>query len=431
MFKFVGGITIIVFAYAIIYRMRLPMRVWSLLLMVVYAPFSDKYPFQFVPFINMTSIFFVLLFVSFVKDFSIIKLPELFCIRMLVAWMIIITLIYLVTLISVERFGGIFNTLPEYKKWMEPYVLGLYAFAVIREEHLAAVKATILFAASLVVWHTVFEGMDIGSKIRIGGVFEQANQLAAFISYYSPFLLVGIVSYRGVLKPYFIISIFSAVLGILYTQSRAGALGFLIGGITTSLFSRRMFIFLPVFLLVFGVISVSSPDILQKMTERFESTVVSEQSVSSDVGSEGEFEVSAATRIIIWRGALNMIYDHPLGVGFNQFRNRMLEYCRLPIAYDTHNFYLRVATEFGIPSFLVFFVMLISLTRESLSQFRARLKAEPLLSVGMVGCMAAIWFQNFFGTRFIDLGLMGPMWIGIAGVSSMTRSDMSSNEVVL
>jgi O-antigen ligase len=107
----------------------------------------------------------------------------------------------------------------------------------------------------------------------------------------------------------------------------------------------------------------------------------------------------------------------------------MLEYCRLPTPYDTHNFNLLVATEFGIPCFLVFFVMLLSITRESVSWFRERLKKEPLISAAMLGCMAAIWFQNIFGTRFIDLGLVGPMWIGIAAICSMNRSGISKNLV--
>lgn len=348
---------------------------------------------------------------------------------MVVAWMACITLVYLVTLVSVDRFGGIFSTLPEFKKWLEPYMLALYAFAVIREEHLAAVKSTILLTASLVVWHTLFEGMDIGAKIRIGGVFEQANQLAAFISYYSPFLLLGIVNYRGVLKLYFLVSIFTAVLGILYTQSRAGMLGFIIGGMTASLISRRTFLFLSVFLLIFGVISVSAPDVLQKMTQRVETTFVNDQPISMGGGMEDKVEISAAMRIIIWEGALSMILDHPLGVGFDQFQNRMLEYCSLPNPYDTHNFYLRVATEFGIPCFLVFIVTLVSLTSAACSQFRARWNAEPLLAAGITGCMAAIWFQNLFGTRFIDLGLVGPMWIGIAGLLSMKGIGSPINEV--
>lgn len=416
------------FAYSIIYRMRLPMRVWSLLLMVIYAPFSYKYPISIMPFINMTSILEGLLIISIAKDYSKFKLPGLFCVRMMVLWMVCITLVYMVTLISVRMFGGLYDTLPEYKKWLEPYMLGLYAFSVLREEHLAAVKATILFITSLVIWHTVFEGMDMGLKDRIGGVFLQPNQMAAFISYYSPFLLLGIVHFRWVLKPYFLVSMFSAILGILYTQSRAGALGILVGAIMTSFSSRKTFILFPVFLLSFGMISLSFPDILQKMTERVESTVVNEQSIPSDLGMDEKLEISAATRIVIWNGALRMIYDHPLGVGFEQFKNRMLEYCRLPIPYDTHNFYLRVGTEFGILCFLVFIVMLISLTSESISFFKARLQTEPLLAVGMVICLTVIWLQNFFGTRFIDLGLVGPMWIGIAAENSMKKSVITSNK---
>lgn len=70
----------------------------------------------------------------------------------------------------------------------------------------------------------------------------------------------------------------------------------------------------------------------------------------------GERDRSAASRLMIWRAAWEMIQENPWGVGIGQFRNRIGDYSRDPLVAgrDAHNTFVLCAAETGLLGLAVY-----------------------------------------------------------------------------
>jgi O-antigen ligase len=136
---------------------------------------------------------------------------------------------------------------------------------------------------------------------------------------------------------------------------------------------------------------------------------------------------SSALRLVIWRGALRMIADHPLqGVGVGRFTSEIPEYADYRFGpedpRDAHNAYLLVAAEMGLPSAALLLLLFAAWGVGALRiYFRGRHPVDRRLSLVFLGTLAGVLVSCSLGSRFSDEALIGGFWILAALVGVVAR----------
>jgi putative inorganic carbon (HCO3(-)) transporter len=147
------------------------------------------------------------------------------------------------------------------------------------------------------------------------------------------------------------------------------------------------------------------------------------QTVQSDsfyVGGDvtETLESSSATRIKIWRGAIDMIKDYPMwGVGYGAFPAFVPKYTSGAVGQmDAHNSYLLIAAEMGIPTLLVFLVVLAMIMYYTRWLYHhAQDRALKAMALGFLAGLSALSVANMFGSRMDAQEIAGYFWI-LAGL---------------
>jgi len=138
--------------------------------------------------------------------------------------------------------------------------------------------------------------------------------------------------------------------------------------------------------------------------------------LSGTVASDGEpggqtSDTSAISRRALWEHAIGIARAHPMaGIGFNTYAS--LNVLGLQ---DTHNYYLKVLVEQGVPGFLLFLVLLWRMLQQGYKL--SRMDTNYLfvaLGTGFAGCMVAAVVANVFGDRWSYLQEDGYLWILLA-----------------
>ncbi|NOX36464.1 MAG: hypothetical protein GXO78_02925 [Calditrichaeota bacterium] len=122
-------------------------------------------------------------------------------------------------------------------------------------------------------------------------------------------------------------------------------------------------------------------------------------------------EGSAASRFYLWRGAINVIKDYPLGVGDEGFSLLVFDYVPELVpkmqekgARTVHNTFLLAGVDWGIPGFIMFMGFLIH-TFLVIHRLKVRLKRFPALrkiyyydlislQLAIIGLLTAGFFTN-------------------------------------
>jgi putative inorganic carbon (hco3(-)) transporter len=121
-----------------------------------------------------------------------------------------------------------------------------------------------------------------------------------------------------------------------------------------------------------------------------------------------EEDGSASSRLELWKGGLNLIKDHPLGVGGGGYDALSPVYAAEVVeAYGNertaHNTYILVASEWGLPGLFLFLAFLISTICElhclrkisPTTPDQTRLYIETYaIELGLIGVLAAGIFTN-------------------------------------
>jgi O-antigen ligase len=294
----------------------------------------------------------------------------------------------------------------------------------VRREDQQFTLACILVGYALVSIQGAREGLDIGDKQRIAGLIGQANELGAFLATYAPLVLVSaLLLTKNVVRLVLLGFLILGVTALVYTESRASLLALPLGVCVMLCASGRGRYGFIGLLLVLAV--AAFPNLLpEKATERFEGTYA-----ETLPGTGVQLDRSAASRLIVWKGALEMIAEHPLGVGFAQFQQEIPNYAQThEYALDAHNYYLSAWAEF---SFIGLVVLLLLLYR-MLADAWALARHGPdhfLRSVGL-GLWAAILatlFVNCFGTRLMEIQVSTYLWV-LTAVAAAARDTVPQQD---
>jgi O-antigen ligase len=149
---------------------------------------------------------------------------------------------------------------------------------------------------------------------------------------------------------------------------------------------------------------------------RFDKTLESRSEPLGEYGGvalEQDLDKSASTRVVIWKGGLQMVREHPvMGVGLTRFGQLIRNYAPLDRGRDAHNAYLITAAELGIPALLLFLAILAYLFWVSNRVYRRHpARFVRATALGLLGGLSGLLMANMFGSRANAIEVTGYAWI--------------------
>lgn len=261
----------------------------------------------------------------------------------------------------------------------------------------------------------------------IGGAFPDNNGFALASAMLVP-LMLGLSqcvpegwAFRVAVKQLLRVCAAGAVLTVIWTFSRGGLLALVTGLLIFITLQRGQRLKLLLIAMVVGVLAMALIDLPEGYSERVGSIVT-----YSETG-----EASALSRLHFWRVAIDMVRDHPFGVGMFNF----------PFAYDQYDFlnglygrsrpvhsaHFQVLAELGYLGFVVWMVQFavcawicIRVRREALAIADQNEGARSLLRLApaLLASMGAF----FVGGAFGNLALNDLTWVTFAVIGAMDRA---------
>lgn len=314
---------------------------------------------------------------------------------------------FLVTL-SIVR-GGISNDYPvmdmvlEAKRYLTPFLF-FYVFSsnINEEKHIHQILVTMGIAIAVVALMGIKEAiLDKGpagsyEKMRIEGITEQSNNLAAFFAYYS-FIILAFLLFNWRQKVYWLLllPLLACFMATTSTYSRGGVISFFAAfGCMSFLWSRWLFAGFIFLVVAIFVVPSAFPG---RITGRFQGTNLTDP--------DKPMEKSARGRLEVWKAATQDMRNHFwLGIGYGQFLSRYIR--------DAHNEYILIAAEMGMPALMLWLVIIFILFWQSVWLYRnAASKTYQLLAMCFITAIAAILVSNIFGSRLNSQELSCYFWI--------------------
>ena len=199
---------------------------------------------------------------------------------------------------------------------------------------------------------------------------------------------------------------------------------FFIGGLALSFFRSKALFGVVIFFLVLALLNpVLLPQgVVYRLLSTFKGVQASGdeeamKEVATDIykGENVPLEGSAQGRIVIWKGALKIIQDHPWwGTGYGTF-GAIIPYYAPELRgrrMDAHNSYLIVAAEMGIPALIIFLWVLFLVMWKTYRLYRNA--KDPFIKATALGFLAGLFaliVANMFGSRVDAEEISGYFWV--------------------
>lgn len=315
----------------------------------------------------------------------------------------------------------------DWKNYVEMFLLYLIVVSAIRTSKQIKVLLVLMcvsfFLVNRVYYNTVGsrDFTHFSSQLRDEGPLGYAGQngFAAFESEFVVFLLALFATQKKFkFRIPLLLLIATGLYCLMFSFSRGGYLGFLVGVFFLGLArSRWMLVLLIAFLTSWSVIVPGA--VQERITMTYDG---------------GTLDHSAEARVHIWDDALNVISRSPLiGTGFYTYRSMgRTEYT------DTHNYYLKVFVEMGFVGVICYCWLLTKLFRMGIALYRE--STETFLgSIGLAyaALIVCAVILNFFGDRWDYLQVNGFLWVLLGCVTRaqwLLRSEaeqMDTTQVAL
>ncbi len=402
-----------------------------LCLLVAYLPFSLEVPVDILPGVNLTNILIgmnLLLGMRKSKAESLLhQRPPL---------KTSLSIFVILGLISILRGAGYgLEYLGEagheyFRKWLIPVALYfVYSKTVRDKETLKYIVVVLMAVVTLVGLMSIYEYMDTDD--RVGGIFYQPNQLAAFFNYYMfiPFAFF-FLNMRRIKSWAWLVPFLICVRGVMVTFSRAGYLALAVSVYAITFFRSKKLLLL---LGLLTAVVVLNPNFLpQGIRYRLGQTLEEDpghQSHAVHMGGKA-LDQSSSDRVKVWAGALHMIQEHPVfGIGYFLFESKIRHYYTGLKSHDPHNTYLHIAAEMGIPALLVFLWVFWKIFLEAHRLYRTT--QDPFLKALALGFLAGffgILISNLYGSRLNYSEVSSYFWILAALIFQARRLETNSHE---
>lgn len=313
----------------------------------------------------------------------------------------------------------------DWKNYVEMFLLALVVASTVKSKEEVRLLLVMMGLSVLVVnrsYYATLSGRDLSHfsyLVRDAGPLGYAgvNGLAAFEAMLVSLLLGIVVFTRQVTaKVGILLIIATCCYCLLFSFSRGGYVGILVGMIIVGMFKSRWL------LAVVAVLVIGWQTLLPvSVQERIAMT-------TGDAAEGQTFDSSAEERINLWEDAMVLFKQNPItGTGFETYESMG----RLGYA-DTHNYYLKVLAETGVIGFFLFLVLLWKLFRSGVSLFF--ITDDPFwrgLSLGFIALLASTVVLNLFGDRWSYQQVDGYLWVILGCVMSGLQSEESAKAEIV
>lgn len=313
----------------------------------------------------------------------------------------------------------------DWKNYVEMFLLAIVVATAIKEKSQVRVLLILMAFSVLLVnrsYYSTLSGRDLSHfsyDVRDAGPLGYAgvNGLAAFEAMVASFLL-GTYSFakKIYLKAAILLLVATCGYCLLFSFSRGGYAGILVGLITVGLLRSRWM------LVVVGVILLGWQTLLP-------SAVKERILMTTEDAQEGQqFDSSAQTRLVLWEDAMDLFKRNPItGTGFDTYSHMG----RVGSFRDTHNYYVKVLAETGVVGLILYLVVLWRMWRAGTRLFFSA--QDPFwrgVGLGFVALMASILVMNLFGDRWTYQQVDGFLWIllgcVIRGLASIEQQPQAA-----
>jgi O-antigen ligase len=200
----------------------------------------------------------------------------------------------------------------------------------------------------LQAWDTPRRAFEGGRLERVGGPdFSDCNFFAAYMAVMLPIIGVQFLRTGKYGKLLCLVSGVFTTNAIILTRSRSAVVGLAVGVLAAILLApprHRLKILLCLVVVLAGGLYLSDPQFLARTA-----TIMS---------SEEERDSSAQSRVRLAKAGVQMVADHPLGVGPGNFYQHIGRYIPEYAGKDAHNTYVRCFTELGLQGGAVFLLLI-------------------------------------------------------------------------
>ncbi len=323
----------------------------------------------------------------------------------------------------------LWNFINPLKRWLTPILFYALALCLIRDRKILKTSVIIIMVTvTLAGLMAIKDYIDIGQvgsieKARVGGIADQPNMLSAFFCYYM-FLTGGffLMNYQKPKYWLLLIPFLICFRGIQVTFSRGGYLAFFAGAFALVFFRNKIFCILAIFLAVLAFLNpaILPSGINYRLLSTFQNVDALDEGDLTNAAYDvykGKAEIldgSARGRLEIWKGAVKMISENPLGTGYGTFTGLIPYYApKLQGArMDAHNNYLLVAAEMGIPALLVMLWVFVAVMFKIYWLYRhARDPFHKAVALGFLAGMFGLLMSNMFGSRLDSQEVSGYFWV--------------------
>jgi hypothetical protein len=144
-------------------------------------------------------------------------------------------------------------------------------------------------------------------------------------------------------------------------------------------------------------------------------SVVERVQDTQQVDSSGEvtLDASTASRFKLWNGTIDMVQDHPAGVGLGRYNENIGNYTSYS-GRDAHNGFVLTLAELGPLGLMALLWVFWRLWRMSRWLRRSELPSTPLgrtFELGFTLTVVSVALGNLYGSAFFDSLIMSNFWI--------------------
>jgi len=395
---------------------------WLLAAFILYIPLAKSYVLPLGPGVNATNMFMAGMLIAWVSRARREGRPMFASMPMtgvVKAWAILSSLSFITAIFTRGLDEFMDQRVGYIRVWLDQFFVFFAFINLIRDAAMARRIAVYLCLGGFVVTFCGFcewlQKGDAGSieKSRLLGPLQQPNDLAAFLVYSSGPFIAAFIEYmprlRAILLMPYLVMVFRVLLGAF---SRGGYIAYGVEALIA--LSLRGKLMLAAAVGVAAIVVTGFPELLP------ESMVARMNETKSESG-EG-LDKSSETRLILWRAALNMTAESPIfGKGFYTFPFLKAEYTEIEVMEsDNHNMYLYIASQMGVPALLAIIIAIARLYWLSTRVYRRA--ADPwgrVVGLGTASLCGGVAAVNMFGSRMLDVSVMGYVWIYAAVISHL------------
>jgi len=237
-------------------------------------------------------------------------------------------------------------------KMTKVVIFALMLTHVVTTVHRLDLLLWVLTVGALVLglqaYWTPYSQFTSGRIETIGGPdFKEANFLAAYLAAMLPLIGVQFLRSRWLGKLVCLVAGAFAANAIVLTRSRGAFVGLVAGSVVAALLAPRQHrakIMVGLVVAALGWFYITNPAFWQR--------------ASTITASDEQRDVSAESRLEIWQATIQLVSNHPLGVGAGNFFQTIGRVDPRFVDRDTHNTFLRCAAEVGVQGIAVFLAVI-------------------------------------------------------------------------